>query len=65
MPLIKSSSKDAVGKNIATETAAGRPRPQAIAIALSTQRRAKAKGFARGGAVDGCAMRGGTKGKIT
>lgn len=41
MPLINSSSSIAVGKNIKTEETAGRPRKQAIAIALSTQRRAK------------------------
>jgi hypothetical protein len=41
MPLIKSASKKAVGKNIATEMAAGRPQKQAIAVALDTQRRAK------------------------
>ena len=41
MPLIKSSSKKAVGENIKREEAAGKPRDQAIAIALSTQRRAK------------------------
>lgn len=38
MPLDKSGSKAAVGRNIKTEEAAGRPRRQAIAIALSTQR---------------------------
>ena len=43
MPLIKSASPKAVGKNIATEVKAGRPRKQAIAIALSTQRAAKKK----------------------
>jgi len=42
MPLIKSSSKAAVGKNIKKEMAAGRPQKQAIAIALS-ERRAVAK----------------------
>lgn len=41
MPLIKSASKAAVSKNIAAEEAAGKPRKQAIAIALDTQRRAK------------------------
>ena len=41
MPLIKSSKKADVGKNIKTEMAAGRPRRQAIAIALNTQRQAK------------------------
>ena len=39
MPLDKSGSKVSVGKNIATEVAAGRPRKQAIAIALNTARR--------------------------
>jgi len=42
MPLIKSKSDKAVGKNIAKETAAGKTRKQAIAIALETQRRAAA-----------------------
>lgn len=41
MPLIKSKSKNAIGKNIATEIEAGRPRKQAIAIALETRRRAQ------------------------
>lgn len=40
MPLIKSPSKAAVGPNIEREIAAGKPRKQAIAIALSVQRRA-------------------------
>ncbi len=43
MPLIKSKSDKAVGKNIAKEEAVGKPRKQAIAIALDTQRRAAAK----------------------
>jgi hypothetical protein len=43
MPLVKSGSKAAIGKNIATETAAGKPRKQAIAIALNTARKAGAK----------------------
>ena len=43
MPLDKSGSKKSVGKNIKTEEAAGRPRKQAIAIAINTQRRAKGK----------------------
>ena len=41
MALDKSGSKKSVGKNIKTEMAAGRPRKQAIAIALDVQRRAK------------------------
>jgi hypothetical protein len=43
MPLDKSKSKAAVGKNIAVELAAGKPLDQAIAIAMSVQRRAAAK----------------------
>jgi hypothetical protein len=43
MPLIKSSSKKAVGQNIRKEISAGRPKKQAIAIALDVQRRAKKK----------------------
>lgn len=39
MPLIKSGSKEAVGKNIEREKAAGKPHKQAVAIALNTQRR--------------------------
>lgn len=43
MPLIKSASKKAVGKNIRTEMAAGKPQKQAVAIALSVQRDAEKK----------------------
>jgi len=43
MPLIKSASKKAIGENIGREEAAGRPKPQAIAIALDVARRAGAK----------------------
>jgi hypothetical protein len=42
MPLIKSSSKKVIGQNIKTEIAAGKPRKQAIAIALDTARRSGA-----------------------
>lgn len=42
MPLIKSPSRKAIGKNIKTEEAAGKPKKQAIAIALDTARRAGA-----------------------
>lgn len=41
MPLIKSTSKKALGQNIATEVNAGRPQKQAEAIAFSEQRRAR------------------------
>lgn len=40
MPLVKSASKQAVGENIEREEAAGRPKRQAVAIALDVQRRA-------------------------
>ena len=45
MPLIKSASNKAVGKNIAKEMQAGKPRKQAVAIALNTQRQAKKAGY--------------------
>ena len=41
MPLIKSKSKAAFGKNVAAEMAAGKPQKQAVAIAYSTKRAAK------------------------
>lgn len=41
MPLKKSTSKKAVSDNIKTEVAVGKPQKQAVAIALSVQRRAK------------------------
>ena len=45
MPLDKSSSKESVGRNIRAEISAGKPQPQAVAIALDVARRAKrAKG---------------------
>lgn len=44
MPLDKSGSKQSVGTNIKTEMAAGKPQKQAVAIALSVQRRAKGFG---------------------
>jgi hypothetical protein len=47
MPLIKSTSKKAVGKNIAAEIRAGKPPKQAAAIAYGVQRQAKKKSTAR------------------
>jgi hypothetical protein len=45
MPLIKSASKAAIGKNIEEMQASGHPHDQAVAAALETARRAKrAKG---------------------
>ena len=41
MPLVKSKSKEAFQKNIATEIRAGKPPKQAAAIAYSVQRSAK------------------------
>ena len=43
MPLKKSASKKAVSENIRREIKAGKPQPQAVAIALSVQREAKKK----------------------
>jgi hypothetical protein len=48
MPLDKSGSKQSVGKNIKAEESAGKPRKQAIAIALDVQRRAGGKVAPRG-----------------
>jgi len=41
MPLKKSPSKTALSYNIKKERAAGKPQKQAIAIALSVQRKAR------------------------
>jgi hypothetical protein len=49
MPLIKSSKKSAIGENINREESAGKPRRQAVAIALDIQRRAKREHMAAGG----------------
>ena len=38
MPLVKSGSQEAVGKNIKAEMKAGKPKKQAVAIALSVER---------------------------
>lgn len=43
MPLIKGGSKKAIGENIKTEEAAGKPKKQAVAIALNVARKAGAK----------------------
>jgi len=43
MPLIKSGSKKAIGRNIKKEEEAGKPKRQAVAIALDVARKAGAK----------------------
>ena len=43
MPLVKSSSKNAFRKNVATEIKAGKKPAQAVAIAYSTKRAAGKK----------------------
>lgn len=43
MPLDKSGTKEARGKNIKTEIKAGKPQKQAVAIAYSMERKARAK----------------------
>lgn len=40
MPLIKTGSKKAIGENIKREIHAGKPKKQAIAIALDVNRKA-------------------------
>jgi hypothetical protein len=44
MPLVKSSSKNAFRKNVATEVKSGKKPSQAAAIAYSVKRSAAAKG---------------------
>lgn len=43
MPLVKSGSKKAIGKNIEAEEKAGKPKKQAVAIALNVARKAGKK----------------------
>ena len=43
MPLLKSTSKEAFGKNIGAEIKAGKPKNQAVAIAFSEKREAMAR----------------------
>jgi hypothetical protein len=60
MPLIKGYSEKSIGKNIGKETEAGKPRKQAIAIALETARQAKKRaGKWMGGRVEAKSPMGG------
>jgi hypothetical protein len=43
MPLDKSTSKEAFGKNVGAEIRAGKPKDQAVAIAYSVKREAAKK----------------------
>jgi len=53
MPLIKSKSKKAFSKNVASEMESGKPQGQSLAIAYDVQRRAgKPKKMAKGGIVE-------------
>ncbi|MCP3709742.1 hypothetical protein M3I54_22625 [Paraburkholderia sp. CNPSo 3274] len=47
MPLLKSLAKNAFGKNVKTEMAAGKPQKQAVAIAYSEKRAAMKRKEAR------------------
>jgi hypothetical protein len=49
MPLVKSSSKNAMRKNIKAEIKAGKPQKQAVAIAYATKRAASKKGMKSSG----------------
>ncbi|GAS72853.1 hypothetical protein NGUA41_00858 [Salmonella enterica] len=44
MPLKKGKSKKIIGENVATEIKAGKPKDQAIAIAMSKAGKKKKKG---------------------
>ena len=48
MPLVKSSSKNAFRKNVATEIKAGKKPAQAVAIAYSTKRAARPGKMSKG-----------------
>jgi len=47
MPLIKSMTPKAMGKNIAKEIAAGKPQKQAVAIGYAVKREAEKKAKAK------------------
>lgn len=43
MPLVKTGSRKSIGENIKREESAGKPKKQALAIALNVARKAGAK----------------------
>ena len=54
MPLVKSSSKNAFRKNVATEIKAGKPQKQALAISYAVKRAAAKKNGGMKGKSSGC-----------
>jgi hypothetical protein len=48
MPLVRGFSQQAISKNISTETKAGRPNKQAVAIGLSVARQAAKRSKTKG-----------------
>lgn len=59
MPLIKSKSKQAFGKNVASEMDAGKPQTQSLAIAYDVAKRSKKKKMSKGGMAKDCYAKGG------
>ena len=49
MPLTRGSSREVIGHNVAVERRAGKPRDQAVAIALSEARRTDTRSTVAGG----------------
>lgn len=64
MPLKSGKSKAVISSNIATEMNAGRPQPQAIAIAMSKAGKAKKKPLRRANGAFGNQYRGTSDGKM-
>jgi hypothetical protein len=53
MPLIKSKSKEAFGKNVKAEIKAGKPQKQAVAIAYAVKRSVKKQTGGKAGKILG------------
>ena len=65
MPLKRGTSKKTISSNIKTEMRAGKPKRQAVAIALNTARRPKKpKKLAKGGPVKAKKPKSSTTGRI-